>query len=86
MGIEKLSIYYGDMGISFYEDVVIQSDAQRYKVEEGFGISHNRLMDLEAFMDMLKSAGVVIHKGEYVMLDATCQELIGDIIAEFKYE
>lgn len=63
-----LSVYVNNMGVHFWENKIVDTDAVRYKTEEDFGISHNRTMDIEAFKDIMKDTGFVNLDRRYIII------------------
>lgn len=80
--MDVLSIYVGEMGVSFWENVVIDFDGARYITEEDFGISYNRSMDIETFHDIMTGHGYRSMFGKYTIVED--DELINLLVDEFK--
>lgn len=77
-----LSIYVDEMGVYFWEGQIVDCDRARFNIEEDFGISHNRSMDIEAFQDIMFAYG---HHGVFEQYLVTHDEkFIAELVAEFK--
>lgn len=79
---QVLSIYVGEMGVSFWENVVIDFDGARYSTEEDFGISYTRSMDIETFLDIMAGHGYRSMFGKYAIIED--EDLINLLVSEFK--
>lgn len=79
-----LSIYVNENGVYFWENQVVDSDEVRFKIEEDFGISHNRTMDIESFQNDIARFGYGNFFGQYIIIRD--ENHIAHLVEEYKME
>jgi hypothetical protein len=76
--IHVMTIRISEMGVSFYKNVSFWEKWFYQYLEEDFGISHNRTMDLETFKDVLEKYGYTYYE-EFIYSNVNEEEMIKEL-------